>query len=185
MLAKLALAAAALLAASAADAATLDFTTLGSGTIPGASHSVPGASLLSASDSLYVGAGGIPNSICALDSSAFSCANDLTLTFDGLASNISLDVGGFEPGDAVVAFLYNISDVLVGFVGLGAGHVDFTGFTDIKKIFFDDSSTAHGASYGNITYNGTVNPVPLPAGVVLFGTALAGLAALGRRRRVA
>ena len=175
------LAAGIMMAATAANAATLDFTVLPFGDVGSPTASVPGATITNNSGfDLYRG-DQFANSICAL-SATFNCNADLTLDFDSLVSNITFDSGGFDPGDFVEVSVLGIADMLLGsFTIAGDTHFVLSGFNNVSKLVFDDSSTGFGLVYGNFTYD--VAAVPLPAGLPLFVTGLGGIALLRRRRR--
>ena len=83
---------------SAASAATFDFSSAGSGALLTDTLGFDEGTFVSSGGGLFVGAGGQPNSICATGP---SCAHDLTLTFNGLASAISFDVIGAASAGSV------------------------------------------------------------------------------------
>ena len=169
--------------AGTAQAATLDFTSLGSGDIGVNMADIAGASVAGAADSLFVGAGGNANSICSLDAALFSCANDFHLVFDTPVENVAFDHGIWDPGDLVDISVYNGATLLGNYILNSAASVDLSSFGTITRLFFDDQSTGNGVAYANITFDPVeVAPpeVPLPAGFPLL---LGGLAILGLVRR--
>jgi len=172
------------LAANVADAATLDFQSLGFGNQGTSVLVLANATVTSAEGDLFVGAGSIPNSVCALSTNPLvgTCESDIDIVFNSLVSNLTLQTGGFNPGDSVSFFAYDNSAVLLGSV-LGVSSnttVDLTAFAGIRRLFIDDSSTGAGFSYGNFDFTSAPTAVPEPATLLLFGS---GLAASAYRRR--
>jgi hypothetical protein len=113
--------------------------------------------------------------------------HDLIFDTNGAAQgdNNDVTVQGFFGNVALPLFSQTVSDLGSGnfsWLLLAALNVDFTrilitsdsGFTSISHMFVSGSA-------GDLTP--TPNTVPLPAGVWLFGTALAGMGALKMRRR--
>jgi hypothetical protein len=132
------------LAAIPATAATLDFTILGSGTIPANTASVPGANLGSGGDAFFVGAN-FTNSICALDSNAFSCANDLQIGFTSLVSNLSFSVGGWQQGDRIELSVFDAAfNVLESVTILSNGDPPPLKWSDLKYVFRHQGGSDHG-----------------------------------------
>jgi hypothetical protein len=167
--------------AASVSAATLDFNELGAGPQAGSTASITGADLTSGGDAFFVDAN-FSNSICALDSSVFSCAYDLTIDFTDLVSDIMFDVGGFESGDAIEVLVYGLGSALLGSATItGDGSYDLSAFADVDYLFFDDSSQSSGVDYGNVSYN-VASSVPVPASLPLLIAGLGGLFALRRRR---
>ncbi|MEM9839522.1 MAG: MYXO-CTERM sorting domain-containing protein [Pseudomonadota bacterium] len=167
--------------ASAHAATTLDFTELSSGFQGSTSVSVTGATIngTGATTDLFRGAGGISNSICFINGGR--CEGDGEIVFDSIVSNVSFDVGGFDPGDAsVVSAVDSMSNVLASINIGNDGSFGFGALSGIAKLVIDDSSTGAGFVYGNVTFDAATNPVPVPAAAPLM---LAGLGLLARRRR--
>ncbi|WP_424969924.1 VPLPA-CTERM sorting domain-containing protein [Dinoroseobacter sp. S76] len=170
------------LGASAASAGSLDFTTLGSGTVNGSTALLPEATLTSGADAFFVGANST-NSICALSTSAFNCANDLTVEFSSAVANLSFNVEGWQSGDRIDVTLFDaMSNALETTTILANGVVSFSS-TGVTSIFLDDSSTAFGVSYADWTFDDATSPIPLPAGLPLLLTTLGGLGLVARRRK--
>lgn len=163
-----------------AHASTLDFAEMGSGNLHKNALTLAQATVYSGSDSLYVGAGGMGNSVCALSSKKWNCANDLYIGFAAPVTNLSFDVGGFQQGDKVRLSVFDAAGEFAGRLGLTRGGTfDLTKFSDISALFFDDRSKAGGVSYGNFSYE-AIAPVPLPASLPLL---LAGIGAIGFARK--
>lgn len=174
------------LAAGSANAATLDFTELGSGTIPGATASVTGADLISGGNSFFVSAAGISNSICALNSSGFHCANDLTINFTSSVTNLVFQTGGYESGDLAKLSIFGLGGALTSIVDIASnGIVDLTSYGTITSLFFDDQSTAAGMTYGNFNFSVATSAIPVPAALPLLLTGLGGIWLAGRRKKAA
>lgn len=180
MLRSLAVMTALMLGTVSANASVLDMTEAGSGNLGQSSAHLSDATLHSGSDGLYVGAGGIANSICALDSKNWSCANDLYLGFTSTVENLSFEVGGFQSGDKARLSIFNAAGQVAGKLKIARGGLfDLSGFGEISALFFDDRSKSRGVSYGNFTYD-AVAPVPLPASLPLL---LAGIGLIGFARK--
>ena len=175
-------AALAMSSATAASAAVLDFTSLGSGNIGTATASVAGANITSFGSSLFVGAGGNANSICALDG---DCANDLEITFTDAVKNVTFDQGTWNPGDVIDVMIYGLANSFIGtYVIDSAASVDLSSFGTITRLFFDDqNSTGAGTAYANVTYDRATAAVPLPAGLPLLGFGAAALFGVSRKKR--
>jgi len=180
MLRAAAAAAALLIGSLSAHADVLDLTELGNGNLNQSTAVFTGATATSGADSLFVGAGSISNSVCALDTRNFDCANDLHLGFTAPVENLTFDVGGFQFGDDVRVSVFDANGQASGNVEiLRGGLFDLSSFGQISSLFFDDRSTARGVSYGNFTYD-AIAPVPLPASLPLL---LAGIGAIGFARK--
>lgn len=178
MVRSIAIVVALLVGAVSAQATTLDFSEAGSGNLNQKSLHLDAGSVYSGADSLYVGAGGIDGSICALSTSNWNCANDLYIGFQAPVTDLSFDVGGYGYGDFVKVSVFDgAGDFTDRFNIHRGGSFDLSGYGSISGLFFDDRSRASGVSYGNFDY---VAAVPLPASLPLL---LAGIAGLGFARR--
>ena len=179
----LALAAATTFSVGASSAATLDFTTLGSGTIGSATASVPGADLTSEGGQFFVGAGAGGNTICAL-TDAFNCQSDLTIDFLNIVSNLSFVVSGFDLGDFVSLTVSNSLGASIATIEILAdGLVDLTAFSGIGSLFFDDASIGAGYAYGDFNFDVGTATIPLPATLPLLLAGLGAAGLIGRRRK--
>ena len=172
---------------STASAATFDFLSVGSGALLTDTIAFDEGTFVSSGGGLFVGAGGEPNSICATGP---SCAHDLTLTFNGLASAISFDVvGAASPGsvtlDSVTVSLFGDSGFLESQTIGSNGTFSFSS-VDVTSILFDDMSPTGGVGYANFNFDfiaTEASPVPLPAGGLLLLSGFAGVSVLKRRKK--
>lgn len=179
LLASFVLAAGSFFATGSAQAASLNLTSLGSGFL-GTTSVSPAGAVVSTPDGtdLFRGAGGIANSICAIDGNV--CEADLEVDFTSSVENLSFQAGGYNSGDYVQLSIYDPSNALLGTTDINAdGVYDLSSYGTIGRLFFDDSSTGAGFVFGNFTFDVSAN-VPLPAGLPLL---VAGLGALGMIRR--
>ena len=140
-----------LLSAAPATADTIDFSQLppddlGSGAITVDGVTFDGApNLYNTSPFDFTGAGG---SICAFDPGAFSCANDMTVKFNGKVKRLSLATGSHNEGDSVTISVFRRSRDL-GSVTITANQpINLGSFGRVTKLVFDDNSSAEGYSYG-------------------------------------
>lgn len=180
MLKTIAISAVLMLGSVTAHASVLDFTEAGSRSLGTSTLNLPDASLYSGGDGLFVGAGTLENSICALDTPRFSCANDLFLDFMSNVEKLTFEVGGFQTGDRVRVSIFDGTGDVAGKVNiLRGGLFDLSGFGTISALFFDDRSSSGGVSYGNVSFD-AVAPIPLPASLPLL---LAGIGAIGFARK--
>lgn len=118
------------------------------------------------------------------------CSGDLLLSFDAPVKNLTLQ--GEQTSQILEGWIYARN----GGTTVGALEwplppfepgedftFDFSGFGEITSLLFDHPGSGFFA-YGNVRFDPVVSAaVPLPAGVVLCGSALAALAARGRARR--
>jgi hypothetical protein len=176
----------ALLAPLAASAAVLQFTGPSGPTaqplvVGPATITTPGNSLfVFAPGPLYVYTNG---GFCSLNNG--SCEGDATLTFSYAVTNLSFRADGFDAGDSALVTAFNGSDV-VGTQSILQDAVFSFGNLVITSLFFDDSSTGRGFSYGDFAFDvaGDVPEAPEPGALGLLAVGLMG-AAFARRRRPA
>ena len=176
-----------LVASMPARAATFDFSGF-TGVQPGNTAVLPEGTFTSLDDGLFVD--GVTEyysptgSLCALNAIG-NCQADLELAFNGLASNLQFEAFGADPGDENSVTIFSGLTLLQTIVITADGIVDFTGFSNITSVLFDDSSTGGGFEFGNFTFD--LTPVPLPAALPLFAATLgvAGVAGWRKRRKVA
>jgi len=164
-------------------ATTIDFTVFTGGNTGSTTLVTPEATFNSFDGNFFVGAAGIDSEICALSSTG-NCEADFEAIFSSDVNNVSLVTSGFNVGDTVEISAFDSSANFLGSVVQAAnGLVDLSAFADIRRLFFDDSSTGAGFAYDSITFDSTVSPVPVPAAAWLFGSAVLGF--FGMRRKSA
>lgn len=171
--------------ASAASAATLDFTAYPAGFQGTTVLNLPEATVTSLADDLYRGAGGIPDSICSI--SGGICTGDMRIEFTTDVSNLSFVAGGFAPGDFVAVSAFDGNNDLLGSIDIAAeGAFGFGALGGIRALFFADSSSAAGLTFGDFSFDqedgGT--GVPLPATLPLLFAGLVGRRLIARTREV-
>ena len=185
------------LACASASAASLNFESLSSGNTGSASASLPEAQISGTGTVLYtneyfVGNGG---SICSAFTTpvSTSCTGDLQITFTTAVSQLSLQAIGFDAGDSVTISAYAGSSLLRSLqfatpldvdTDPNPVLVDFSAFSGVTKLVFDDESSGSGLAYGQFSFTPSVSPVPEPTTGLMM---LLGVAAIGRfvRRRQA
>jgi hypothetical protein len=178
------------LACASASAATLNFESLSSGNLGTSSAILPEAKISGTGTILYTneyfaGQGG---SVCSAftTSTSTSCTGDLQITFTTAVSQLSLEAIGYDDGDSVTISAYAGNSLLGSrqVATANDGVVDFSAFSGVTKLVFDDQSTGSGLAYGKFSFTQSASPVP-EAGTGLM--MLLGVAALGQfaRRRQA
>lgn len=177
------LAAAALAVTVAAPALsdTFDFASLPSGYLGSTALSMTEGEFTSFGDDIFVN--NTSNWICALLSG--SCVADLRLEFNGLASNLSFRVGGWDTGDYVLAALFDASDGLLETVAITANSTYSFASSGIASIYFVDySSQSGGVFYADWYFDLTGTPaVPVPAGLPLILGALGAFGLVRSRQK--
>lgn len=188
-----------LLACASASAATLNFESLSSGNTGSPSASLPEAQISGTGTVLYTneffaGQGG---SVCSAFTTpdSTSCTGDLQISFATAVSQLSLRAIGLDGGDSVTISAYAGSSLLGSRLVAAPADaepdpqqevvVDFSAYSGVTKLVFDDQSTGSGLAYGKFSFAPLASPVPEPATGVLT---LLGAAALGwfvRRRQAA
>ena len=111
--------------------------------------------------------------------------------FSDLVDSVSVELGDFG-GDADELFLatLDISGALSGLVteaidqGVSGMHTLSLNVANISTAVFGVTGRLGGGGVyaDNLTFNTQVSAVPVPASALLFGTALAGLGAMRRRK---
>lgn len=183
-----------LLACASASAETLNFESLSSGNLGSPSASLPQAQISGTATVLYlneyfVGQGG---SVCSAFTApgSTSCTGDLQLSFTSAVSQLSLQAIGFDAGDSVTISAYAGSSLLgslqfatpldVDVDPNQAVLIDFSAYSGVTKLLFDDQSTGSGLAYGKFSFTSSVSPVPEPATGLMM---LLGVVAIGRYTR--
>jgi len=139
-----------------AQATGLDFSTVqGSNTatvaVPGSGGGTGATINHAASGTILVGPGsaGQVDGFCFL---GFGCQADGELVFDAAISNLTFDIDGASSGDSVEISAYNGASLLGSLTFTANGLADFSGYGNITRLFFDDSSTAAGVGYSTFTW---------------------------------
>ncbi len=159
------------------NAATFDFESVGSGLQGSTLLALPEGTFVSSGTDIFLN-GANASSICAVIGTA--CDADLSLTFNGLASNISFEVIDWGPGDSILVSLFDSgSNLLESTSILGNGIFSFPS-VGVASMFFDNSSTDFGTWYANWSFD--IRAVPAPPAAWLFGSALLGLGVVKRRK---
>lgn len=169
--------------AGTTEAATLSLGGL-SGIVDQTVVALPEATLTSPGRFFFDGASDILGSFCALQADAFSCAEDLTITFSSVVSNLFLQVSNYDDGDFVALSIFGLGDSLIGSVDLTGDvlSLDLSGLGGITRLFFDDISIGdgNGVAYSDFSFD-QMAAVPLPASLPLLAAGI-GLLAVARRR---
>lgn len=165
-----------------ASAGLIDFTSFGNGDLGVTSITTPDATITNTSGgNLYIGAGGISNSVCALDPQVYNCEQDLEINFNTAVTALSFQIGGWAAGDFVKASIFDINDTLISTLDVDSnGTFDFFGSSNIYTLIFDDQSTSAGVAYGNLSFETT--SVPEPSSIALLGLGIAGFC-LSKKRK--
>lgn len=184
------------LACASASAATLNFESLSSGNIGSPSASLPEALISGTGTILYtneyfVGQGG---SVCSAFTTpdSTSCTGDLEISFTSAVSRLSFQAIGFDEGDNVTISAY-AGSLLLGSQVVAAPQdaepdpqqevvVDFSAFSGVTKLSFEDQSSGSGLAYGKFSFT---SPVPEPATGLLTLLGVAALGQFARRRQAA
>lgn len=188
-----------LLAGASASADTLNFESLGSGNLGSASAILPGAQITGTGTVLYVNEyfAGNGGSVCSAftTSSSTSCTGDLQITFTTAVNQLSLRAIGLDEGDSVTISAYAGSSLLGSRLVAAPQDaepdpqqevvVDFSAFSGVTKLVFDDQSTGSGLAYGKFSFTPVTSPVPEPATGLMLLLGAATLGTFVRRRHTA
>lgn len=168
---------------------------------------IPGAtvSLIDGSEIYLYGANqfGMPSTggFCAIDG-GFACLGDALIVFDRMIKDLSFQTFFYKPGDRALVRLFSGDKLLTQRFLAREGRFAFFGYEGITHIELLDRSRAStkGMAYGNFRYSLFTPPkpappppppppppeppaVPLPASVLMLGSALALVAGTGALRR--
>ncbi len=189
------------LACACASAGTLNFESLGSGNLGSASAVLPEAHISGTdtgtilyTNEYFVGDGG---SVCSAftTSTSTSCTGDLEISFTTAVNQLSLRAIGVDAGDSVTISAYAGSSLLGSQVVAAPQDaepdpqkevvLDFSTFSGVTKLVFEDQSTGSGLAYGKFSFTPLTSPVPEPATGVLTLLGAVALGLLVRRRQAA
>ncbi len=180
------------LACASASAATLNFESLSSGNLGTSSAILPealisgtGTGTILFTTEYFAGEGG---SVCSAFTTptSTSCTGDLEITFTTAVGQLSLQTIGFDDGDSVTISAYAGSSLLGSKkVDTDLGVVDFSAFSGVTKLVFEDQSTGSGLAYGKFSFTPLTSPVPEPAAGLLMVLGVATLGQFARRRQAA
>jgi hypothetical protein len=152
---------------------TLDFTTLPQGSLGTTVLVFPQATITSFGTDIYVGASAIASEICPL-TAGFNCQADMQVDFTAAVNSLSFVLAGYDSGDHVDINIFSGASLLGTIARESNGLVDLSAYSNITKLYFDDSSTGAGFSYDKFQF--TVASVPEAD---TYGMLLAGLGLLG------
>lgn len=176
------------LACASASAETLNFDSLSIGDLGAPVLDLPQAHIQSLGTTLFAVAPlpgtGSSTSICAAYHPAIdttSCASDLLINFNFAVSQLRWNTIGYDAGDSVTISAYAGSSLLGSQVVAADGVVDFSSYTGITKLVFDDQSTGSGFAYGSFSFIPSASAVPEPTSALLM--VLGAAAVFSARRR--
>lgn len=170
---------AALSLSAAASADTLDFSGLTMGYQNTTTLVLPNATITSYGQNLYVGAAGIGKEICAINGG--SCEADIGITFNSVINGLNFVTSGFDSGDKINVSAYNGATFLGSVFHASNGLVNMAAFSNVTRIYIDDSSTGAGFGYDHFNFNVTAVPEPETYALMLAGLGL--VSAVTRRRK--
>lgn len=165
--------------ATAASADTLDFSGLSQGYQNTTTLVLSNATITSFGQNLYVGAAGIGKEICAINNG--NCQADMGITFNSVISGLTFVTSGFDTGDMINVSAYNGATFLGSVAHASNGLVNMAAFSNVTRIYIDDSSTGAGFAYDQFNFNVTAVPEPETYALMLAGLGLLG--AVARRRK--
>ncbi len=126
-------------------------------------------------------------SVCSAFIPAFgslSCASDLQITFTSAVSGLSLEATGFDDGDSVTISAFAGGLLLDSQIVASDTVVDFSGFSGVTQLVFDDHSEGSGYAYGNFSFTQSAGVVPEPATGLMMVLGVAAVGCFAGRRKV-
>jgi len=154
---------------------TLDFTTLSQGSQGTTVLVFPQATITSFGSDIYVGASAIASEICPL-TNAFNCQADLQIDFTSAVNDLSFVLAGYDAGDHLDINIFSGTSLLGTIARQANGLVDLSAYSNITKLYFDDSSVGAGFSYDKFQFTVAAVPEADTYGMLLAGLGLLGFA---------
>lgn len=131
-----------------------------------------------------------PNFLCTGPAnSSIDCAEETFMNFSSPVSNLNFDgmgvndVGVVALVDVWTNGVFNSTVQVIGNAqGFAPDHVDLSGFSNITEIRIYNITDAAGIGWDTFQYNQGQSTTPEPGTLVMFGSAVIGLASVIRRK---